>query len=80
MAVDLQGKWIYLSSMTKLIAYLVPGVLLMIAFTAVKNFVLSPDVTFSTWFVYLSFAFYMLCVLIPCVLYYLRTPPGISHK
>lgn len=52
----------------------------MIAFTAVKNFVLSPDVTFSTWFVYLSFAFYMLCVILPCVIYYLRTPPGISHK
>lgn len=66
--------------MTKLIAHLIPGLVLIGIFTLIKNFAVSPDTAFSTWFVYLSAAFYLLCVIVPCVVYYLRTPPGIDHK
>jgi hypothetical protein len=30
--------------------------------------------------VYLSAAVYILSVVVPCAVYYLRTPPGIDHK
>lgn len=66
--------------MTKLIAYLIPGLVLIGIFSIFKNLILSPDVTFTPGFVYLSVAFYLLCVVVPCVIYYLRTPPGIDHK
>ena len=39
-----------------------------------------PAVTVQEWFVYLTVAVTVLCVVVPCVIYYLRTPPGIDHK
>ena len=66
--------------MNKLMSYLLPGVLLIVIFSLVKTFVLSPAVTVQEWFVYLTFAVTVLCVVVPCVIYYLRTPPGIDHK
>lgn len=66
--------------MNKLMSYLLPGVLLIVIFSLVKTFVLPPAVTLQEWFVYLTFAVTVLCVVVPCVIYYLRTPPGIDHK
>jgi hypothetical protein len=66
--------------MNKLVAHMIPGLLVIVAFMAVKNFLVPIDVTFESWFVYLSAAVYVLAVVIPCVIYYLRTPPGIDHK
>ncbi len=66
--------------MNKLMSYLLPGVLLIVIFSLVKTFVLPPAVTVQEWFVYLTFAVTVLCVVVPCVIYYLRTPPGIDHK
>jgi hypothetical protein len=37
-------------------------------------------VTVQEWFVYLTAAVTVLCVVVPCIIYYLRTPPGIDHK
>ena len=59
---------------------MIPGLLVIIAFMAVKMYLIPIDVTFQTWFVYLSAAVYILSVIVPCVIYYLRTPPGIDHK
>lgn len=59
---------------------MIPGLLVIVAFMAVKNFLVPIDVTFESWFVYLSAAVYVLAVVVPCVIYYLRTPPGIDHK
>ena len=59
---------------------MIPGLLVIIAFMAVKIYLIPIDVTFQTWFVYLSAAVYILSVIVPCVIYYLRTPPGIDHK
>lgn len=66
--------------MNKLVAHMIPGLLVIIAFMAVKMYLVPIDVTFQTWFVYLSAAVYILSVIVPCVIYYLRTPPGIDHK
>ena len=59
---------------------MIPGLLVIIAFMAVKMYLIPIDVTFQTWFVYLSAAVYILSVIVPCVIYDLRTPPGIDHK
>lgn len=66
--------------MNKLMSYLIPGLLVIVIFALVKTFLLPPDVTVREWFVYLTFAVTVLCVVVPCVIYYLRTPPGIDHK
>ena len=61
-------------------SYLLPGVFLIVAFALVKTFLLPPSVTVQEWFVYLTAAVTVLCVMVPCIIYYLRTPPGIDHK
>ena len=66
--------------MNKLVAHMIPGLLVIVAFMVVKDFLVPIDVTFESWFVYLSAAVYVLAVVVPCVIYYLRTPPGIDHK
>lgn len=66
--------------MNKLMSYLIPGLLVIVIFALVKTFLLPPDVTVREWFVYLTAAVTVLAVVVPCVIYYLRTPPGIDHK
>ena len=66
--------------MNKLMSYLIPGLLVIVIFALVKTFLVSPDVAATDWFVYLTAAVTVLGVLVPCVIYYLRTPPGIDHK
>ncbi len=66
--------------MNKLMSYLILGLLVIVAFALLKTFVLPPDVTSKEWFVYLTAAVTVLAVVVPCVIYYLRTPPGIDHK
>ena len=66
--------------MNKLMSYLLPGVFLIVAFALVRAFLLPPSVTVQEWFVYLTAAVTVLCVMVPCIIYYLRTPPGIDHK
>ncbi len=66
--------------MNKLMSYLIPGLLVIVIFALVKTFLVPPDVAVKDWFVYLTAAVMVLGVLIPCVIYYLRTPPGIDHK
>ena len=66
--------------MTKLMSYLLPGFFLIAVFAIVKMFLLPPSVTVQEWFVYLTVAVTVLCVVVPCVIYYLRTPPGVDHR
>ena len=66
--------------MTKLVAHMVPGLLLIVVFALLKNFVIPVEVTVQGWFVYLTSAVIIFSIAIPCVIYYLRTPPGIDHK
>ena len=66
--------------MNKLMSYLLPGVLVIVIFALIKTFFVSPDVAYSDWFVWLSAIITPLCVIVPCVIYYLRTPPGVDHR
>lgn len=66
--------------MSKMMSYLLPGFLLVAILSILKFFVLSPDVATAGWFVTFYFVGSVACVVIPAVIYFLRTPPGISHK
>ena len=66
--------------MNKLMSYLIPGLLVIVIFALAKTFLVPPDVAVKDWFVYLTAAVMVLGVLVPCIIYYLRTPPGIDHK
>ena len=70
----------YFYNMTKLMSYLLPGVLFIAIFALIKTFFISPDVALQEWFVYLTAAITALGVIVPCVIYYLRTPPGVDHR
>ena len=70
----------YLYSMTKLISYMLPGVFLIVVFSLLKAFVIPVHVTYELWFTYLNFFVWIVCIVVPCVIYYLRTPPGIDHR
>lgn len=67
-------------NMNRLMSFLLPGVVLMILFSVATARYVSLEISSTDWFVYLSFFVYVLCVVIPCVLYYIKTPPGIDHK
>ena len=66
--------------MTKLVAHMIPGLLLILTFAVLKSFVIPLDVTVQPWFQILTAAVFIFSIAIPCVTYYLRTPPGIDHK
>ena len=66
--------------MTKLVAHMIPGLLLILTFAVLKSFVIPLDVTVQPWFQILTAAVFIFSIAIPCVIYYLRTPPGIDHK
>jgi hypothetical protein len=66
--------------MTKLIAHMFPGVFLIVVFSLLKAYVIPAQTTFESWFVYVNFFVWIVCIVVPCVIYYLRTPPGIDHR
>lgn len=66
--------------MNKLMSFLIPGLLVIVAFALVKTFLVPPDIAVREWFVYLTAGVTVFGVVIPCVIYYLMTPPGIDHK
>ena len=70
----------YLMDMTKLVAHMIPGLLLILVFAFLKSFVIPVEITVQGWFVFLTAAVFIFSIVIPCVIYYLRTPPGIDHK
>lgn len=66
--------------MNKFMSFLIPGLLVIVAFALVKTFLVPPDIAVREWFVYLTAGVTVFGVVIPCVIYYLTTPPGIDHK
>lgn len=66
--------------MNKLMSFLIPGLLVIVAFALAKTFLVPPDIAVREWFVYLTAGVTVFGVVIPCVIYYLTTPPGIDHK
>ena len=66
--------------MTKLIAHMLPGVFLIVVFSLLKAYVIPTQTTFESWFIYVNFFVWILCIVVPCLIYYLRTPPGIDHR
>ena len=59
---------------------MIPGLLLILTFAVLKSFVIPLEVTVQPWFQILTAAVFIFSIVIPCVIYYLRMPPGIDHK
>ncbi|MBO7384111.1 MAG: hypothetical protein J6U07_05855 [Fibrobacter sp.] len=66
--------------MTKLLAYMLPGWFLILVFSLVTAYCVPVEVSSAPWFALMTVAIWAICVVVPCVIYYLRTPPGISYK
>lgn len=73
-------KKVILSVMNKLMSYLLPGILVLAVFSLITSFWVPVETSSESWYVYLTLAMWALCIVVPCVVYYLKTPPGISYK
>ena len=66
--------------MTKLISYMLPGVFLLVVFSLMKAFVIPVQTTFESWFVYVNFLVWIVCIVVPCVINYLTYMILIQRK
>lgn len=73
-------KKVYFKTMNKLMSYLLPGILVLIVFSLVTAFFVPVSTSSEPWYTFLTIAIWVLCIVVPCVVYFLKTPPGISYK
>lgn len=73
-------KKYYIQGMSKIIARIIVGLLIAVALKLVSNMLLPASLTASTGFdTFLSIC-YMACIVIPCAIYFIKTPPGTNNK
>ncbi len=66
--------------MTRLLMYLLPGILLDIALLLVNGFVTSQELLKTNWYDNLMNMIYISAIIVPCVIYYIKMPPGTNTK
>ncbi|MCQ2105499.1 MAG: hypothetical protein MJZ26_06880 [Fibrobacter sp.] len=66
--------------MGKLLAYILPGIIICIALIFFSFNCVSEETSKAIWFNNLMRAGYILSIVIPCVIYYIKTPPGKMNK
>lgn len=65
--------------MNKLMPYIATGVLLSLALMLINAFV-PVELYYNNTFNHFMSICYFLCIIIPCIIYYIKTPPGESTK
>ncbi|MCQ2098481.1 MAG: hypothetical protein MJY87_11150 [Fibrobacter sp.] len=66
--------------MSKLLAYLIPGILFDIAVMLFCKFGVSEDTFYATWFGNLIAILLISGIVIPSIIYYVKMPPGQNTK
>lgn len=62
--------------MGRFMLFILPGVAAAILFMVINALCVSEETLKEAWFDYLKCAEYTLSIIIPCILYYIKTPPG----
>ena len=66
--------------MSKIIARIIVGLLVAAALKLISVFLLPASLTASTGFDTFLSACYVACIVVPCVIYFIKTPPGTNNK
>ena len=66
--------------MSKLIAHILVGALIAGALMAINEFLIPENLYMSDAFNHFMSACYCLSIIIPCVIYYLKTPRGTDNR
>ena len=67
-------------AMSKLIAYLLPGILFDAILIVINMFCVSDETFYANWYGNLLTAILICGIVIPCVIYYVKMPPGENTK
>lgn len=62
--------------MSKLLSYLLPGLILAAAFTVANMTIIPEEIHKADWFSFLTILLYPACVIVPSIIYFVRNPPG----
>lgn len=62
--------------MSKLLSYLIPGIVVAAILMAVKAFLLPEELCKADWFNILMSIVYLACIIVPCAIYFFTNPPG----
>lgn len=65
--------------MSKLLSYMIPGIVLAIILILVNGLLL-PDSLHSGWFSIFMSILVLACIIVPCVIYFIKLPPGRGAK
>lgn len=66
----------YLMVMTRLLIYMLPGILFDIILFLANSFLVSEEVKNTDWYNTAFPIVQILAIVIPCVLYFIKMPPG----
>lgn len=66
--------------MTKLIVYMLPGLILAIILNILCATVVSDSTQNTIWFDKLQSILTIACIVVPCIIYYIKMPPGTNTK
>jgi hypothetical protein len=66
--------------MSKLIAHILVGITAAAGLVAINEFLVPEDLYMSDSFNHFMSVCYFACIIIPCVIYFIKMPPGTNTK
>jgi len=73
-------KKCYILGMSKIIARIIVGLLVAVALKLISSLLLPTTITESESFDTVISLCYAACIIVPCVIYFIKTPPGTNNK
>jgi hypothetical protein len=73
-------KKCYILGMSKIIARIIVGLLVAVALKLISSLLLPTTITESESFDTVISLCYAACIIVPCAIYFIKTPPGTNNK
>ena len=73
-------KKYYIQGMSKLIARILVGVIVAAVLMAINEFLVPESLYMNDAFNHFMSVCYFACIIVPCVIYFIKTPPGTNNK
>ena len=73
-------KKYYILGMSKIIARIIVGLLVAVALKLISILLLPVSLTETTGFDTFLSVCYVACIVVPCVIYFVKAPPGTNNK
>lgn len=62
--------------MSKLLSYLIPGIVIAILLMVVDVSLIPESLHKADWFNHFMSILYIACIIVPCLIYFFKNPPG----